>query len=109
LEIFQEYFATEDHKAEATEGKRKDDVDLTSDIGVLTGTASSINTDEYAAFVSPLTSGLLFSLLEIIWVILCLVPQAILRLLLLLAQRSLNRSFVEALQRRMMYNSLLIS
>jgi hypothetical protein len=53
LEIFQEYFATEDHKAEATEGKRKEDVDLTSDIGVLTGTASSINTDEYAPFVSP--------------------------------------------------------
>lgn len=46
LEIFQEYFAIEEHKAEILEGKDKEDVDLSSDIGVLTGTAKNVNTDE---------------------------------------------------------------
>ena len=47
LEIFQDYFAFEEHKAESLEGIKKDDVDLSSDIGVLTGTATSVATDEY--------------------------------------------------------------
>jgi len=47
LEIFQDYFKMEEAKAEAHEGNRKEDVDLTGDIGVLTGTAISVNTDEY--------------------------------------------------------------
>jgi hypothetical protein len=47
LEIFHDYFTIEEYKAEAREGNRKEDVDLTEDIGVLTGTADSINTDEY--------------------------------------------------------------
>ena len=109
LEIFQEYFATEDYKAEATEGRRKEDIDLTSDIGVLTGTASSINTDEYLAFISKLTSGLHSFWLEIIWVILCLVRLAILRLSLSLARKFLNPLFVEVLLRQMMYNQLSIT
>jgi hypothetical protein len=46
LEIFQDYFAIEEHKAEALEGREKEDVDLSTDIGVLTGTAKNINTDE---------------------------------------------------------------
>lgn len=46
LEIFHDYFKMEETKAEAREGK-KEDVDLTGDIGVLTGTANSLNTDEY--------------------------------------------------------------
>jgi septum formation topological specificity factor MinE len=46
LEIFQEYFAIEEHKVEILEGKDKEDVDLSSDIGVLTGTAKNVNTDE---------------------------------------------------------------
>jgi hypothetical protein len=46
LEIFQDYFTIEEHKAEAREGSKKEDVDLTEDIGVLTGTAESVNTDE---------------------------------------------------------------
>jgi hypothetical protein len=37
----------EESKAEASEGNKKEDVDLTGDIGVLTGTANSVNTDEY--------------------------------------------------------------
>ena len=37
----------EEAKAEAREGNKKEDVDLTGDIGVLTGTANSVNTDEY--------------------------------------------------------------
>jgi hypothetical protein len=49
LEIFQEYFAIEESKAEILEGKEKDDVDLTTDIGVLTGTARSVGTDEYTS------------------------------------------------------------
>ena len=47
LEIFQEYFANEEHNAEVLEGNKKEDVDLTGDIGVLTGTANSVATDEY--------------------------------------------------------------
>jgi hypothetical protein len=47
LEVFQEYFAIEEHKAELLEGKEKEDVDLSSDIGILTGTAMSTNNDEY--------------------------------------------------------------
>ena len=47
LEIFQDYFKMEEAKAEAREGNKKEDVDLTGDIGVLTGTANSVNTDEY--------------------------------------------------------------
>jgi hypothetical protein len=47
LEIFQDYFAIEEYKAEALEGREKEDVDLSADIGVLTGTAKNINTDEY--------------------------------------------------------------
>lgn len=47
LDIFQEYFAIEEHKAEILEGKEREDVDLTTDIGVLTGTAQSVSTDEY--------------------------------------------------------------
>jgi hypothetical protein len=47
LDIFQEYFAIEEHKAEILEGKEKEDVDITADIGVLTGTAHSVSTDEY--------------------------------------------------------------
>jgi hypothetical protein len=51
LEIFQDYFANEELKAEIREGIKKEDVDVTSDIGVLTGTATSVNTDEYVLFV----------------------------------------------------------
>jgi hypothetical protein len=47
LEIFQDYFKMEETKAEARESNKKEDVDLTGDIGVLTGTANSVNTDEY--------------------------------------------------------------
>jgi len=47
LEIFQEYFAIEERKAELLEGKEREDVDLSSDIGVLTGTAKTANNDEY--------------------------------------------------------------
>lgn len=46
LDILQEYFAIEDHKAEILEGKDKEDVDLSADIGYLTGTAKNVNTDE---------------------------------------------------------------
>ena len=46
LEIFHDYFAIEEHKAESLEGIKKDDVDLSNDIGVLTGTATSVATDE---------------------------------------------------------------
>jgi hypothetical protein len=46
LEIFQDYFAIEEQKAEAREGKRKEDVDLDTDISVLTGTAMNAANDE---------------------------------------------------------------
>src|SRR5271169_3901611 len=47
MEIFQEYFATEELKAENLEGKEKEDVDLSRDIGMLTGTAKTTNNDEF--------------------------------------------------------------
>ena len=46
LDIFLEYFTTEEAKAEAREGIKKEDVDLTDNIGVLTGTSSAVSTDE---------------------------------------------------------------
>jgi len=49
LEIFQEYFAIEQHKAEALELIKKEEVDLTSDIGVLTGNTTHLATDEYSS------------------------------------------------------------
>ena len=70
LEIFQEYFSIEELKAEAREGVKKEDVDLSTDFGVFAGTASSIGTDEYFCFSRPqLTPGLHFSSLETIWAI----------------------------------------
>ena len=47
LKIFQEHFTIEESKAEALEGNKKKGVDLTGIIGELTGTANSVNTDEY--------------------------------------------------------------
>jgi 23S rRNA U2552 (ribose-2'-O)-methylase RlmE/FtsJ len=68
LEIFQDYFTNEELKAEILEGIKKEDVDVTSDIGVLTGTATSVNTDEYlSACLSMLMAELHFSLLETSW------------------------------------------
>jgi hypothetical protein len=46
LEIFHDYFAIEESKAEAREGIKKEDVDLSDNIGVLTGTSTSLSTDE---------------------------------------------------------------
>lgn len=46
LEVFQEYFSIEEHKAEAREGIKKEDVDLTTDFGVFAGTSNNIGTDE---------------------------------------------------------------
>jgi hypothetical protein len=48
LEIFQDHFAIEEHKAEVQECTKKEDIDLESDIGVLTGTANSMATDAYS-------------------------------------------------------------
>lgn len=71
LEIFQDYFTNEELKAEIREGIKKEDVDVTNDIGVLTGTATSVNTDEYlSGYLSMLMAGRPFSLLEISWGIL---------------------------------------
>ena len=67
LEIFQDYFAIEEHKAEALEGREKEDVDLSADIGVLTGTAKNINTDEYPLRITVLKTGLPSSWLETTW------------------------------------------
>jgi hypothetical protein len=46
LEIFHDYFTIEESKAEAREGIKKEDVDLSDNIGVLTGTSTSLSTDE---------------------------------------------------------------
>lgn len=46
LEIFHDYFAIEESKAEAREGIKKEDIDLSDNIGVLTGTSTSLSTDE---------------------------------------------------------------
>lgn len=46
-EIFQEYFSIEEYKAEAREGIKMEDVDLTTDFDLFTGTSSNIGTDEY--------------------------------------------------------------
>jgi hypothetical protein len=50
LEIFQDYFAMEEQKSEAREGKKKEDVDLDADISVLTGTAPTTANDEYVPY-----------------------------------------------------------
>jgi hypothetical protein len=50
FDIFQDYFAIEQRNAEAREGTKKEDVDLESDIGVLTGNTHSLVTDEYVLF-----------------------------------------------------------
>jgi len=47
LEIFHDYFATEELKAEAREGSKKEEIDLSDNIGMLTGTSHSLSTDEY--------------------------------------------------------------
>jgi hypothetical protein len=56
MEIFQEYFAIEELKAENLEGKEKEDIDLSRDIGMLTGTAKTANNDEYTLLPVILTS-----------------------------------------------------
>jgi len=49
LEVFKDYFAIEEQKSEAREGKMKEDVDLDADISVLTGTAKTTANDEYVS------------------------------------------------------------
>jgi hypothetical protein len=66
LDIFQEYFATEEQRADALEGREKEDVDLSKDISILTGTAKIATNDEYGHFTTKLISGRLSSLLGII-------------------------------------------
>jgi len=60
LEIFHDYFAIEELKAEAREGIRKEEIDLSDNIGVLTGTSHSLSTDEWVPFFHArlLISGL---------------------------------------------------
>jgi len=53
LEIFHDYFAIEELKAEAREGIKKEEIDLSGNIGVLTGTSHSLSTDEYVPFQRP--------------------------------------------------------
>jgi hypothetical protein len=50
LDVFKDYFAIEEQKSEAREGKTKEDVDLDADISVLTGTAKTTANDEYIFF-----------------------------------------------------------